>query len=244
MGRMALSVVACCALLALPVEADVIFGHYGATDPETEGWDADPEVGTSVTPVGPILDDGGYDAWFINDVVSSSSGSSGGYWGVLDETQSTQAATDGWKLRTTVRVANVPDVGYGSVAVYFFDGATQWYLDFETDATGQQIVTAVTALGFAGIDYNSGSGGYHSYEIVYDPLAGNADVFVDGVEQISDWEGMSTAINENRFKFGSGCSLDVGQGNYSLVEFEIVPEPATLTLLALGALAALRRRRG
>jgi PEP-CTERM motif-containing protein len=36
---------------------------------------------------------------------------------------------------------------------------------------------------------------------------------------------------------------NTGQGNFNLVRLEVVPEPATLTLLSLGAVGLLLRRR-
>lgn len=211
-----------------------ILSHYGAANPESEGWEPDPGIGTAVTTVGPIFGDGGQDAWFVSDNVRSTSGSSDGYWGTLTAEQKTIADAQGWRFQSRLRVANPGDDGFGSVAIYYFDGTTQWLLDFESSQAGEQIVTAVNAGDFTGIGYNTHSLGYHLFEMVYDPNSHTADVFVDGVERISGWAGIPNPIQTGRFKFGSASSPDDGQGNYNMVEFNVVPVPSTILLLGSG----------
>jgi len=217
--------------------------HYGATNPELEGWEPDPGIGTGVTTVAPILNDGGYDAWFVSDNAASVNGSSDGYWGSLTPAQKAVADTWGWRFRSRLRVANAPDTGLGSVAIYYFDGITQWLLDFESGPAGEQIVTAVSGTGFSGISFNTGSPGYHLYEMVYDPTSGTTDVLVDGIERIWNWTGISNPIQTGRFKFGSASSPDSGQGNYNTVEFSVVPIPSSFLLVATGGLSILLARR-
>jgi hypothetical protein len=97
----------------------------------------------------------------------------------------------------------------------------------------------VNGANFTGIDYNTHSTGYHHFEMVYDPEDDRAKVFVDGVERISDWEGIQSSIQAGRFKFGSGSSPDSGQGNYNMVEFKVVPIPPSLLLLVTSSLSIL-----
>ena len=56
---------------------------------------------------------------------------------------------------------------------------------------GDPIVELVTDNSQGGISFvlEGSGGGYHSYELIYDPLAASADLFVDGIEQISDYTG-------------------------------------------------------
>lgn len=213
-----------------------VLSHYGATDPKSENWEPEPGLGM-ITPVGPVFNDMGYDAWFVNDTVMSSSGSSDGYWGALTVEEKSVADSQGWRFRSRLRVANTPDTPLGSVSIYYFDGAKQWILDFGSNSLGEQIVTAVGHS-----DYYISSLGYHLYEMIYDQTSATASVFVDGVERISDWSGIGSSINPGKFKFGSRSSPDSGQGNYNLVEFSVVPIPSALLLLSSALVMLFIRR--
>lgn len=217
------------------VHGSIVLSHYGAANPDVEGWDAEPGVGTAVTTVGPILNDGGYDAWFVSDNLASAGGSSDGYWGSLTTQQKMVADVQGWSLRSRLRVSNTPDIGLGSVAIYYFDGVKEWILEFGSSATGEQIVTAVNSAGMSGIDFNTGSAGYHLYEMVYDPISGTTDVFVDSIERISNWTGTVNPGRAGQFKFGSASSPDSGQGNYNMVEFSVTPVPIPGAVWLLGS---------
>jgi hypothetical protein len=220
-----------------------ILSHHGAANPESEGWEPEQGIGTSVTTVGPIFNDEAHDAWFISDNIRSAGGSSDGYWGSLTAEEKTIADAQGWRFGSRLRVAEMSDDSFGSVAIYYFDGTKQWLLDFGSSETGDQIVTAVNGADFTGIDYNTHSMGYHHFEMIYDPNADTADVFVDGVERISDWTGILNPIQAGRFKFGSASSPDDGQGNYNMVEYKVVPIPSSLLLLLTGGLSVLSIRR-
>jgi hypothetical protein len=71
--------------------------------------------------------------------------------------------------------------------------------------------------------------------LVYDPIAHSADLFVDGIERLSDFTGFSYTTDTS-VGFGSGSSSDTGQGNFGSVQFEVntVPEPSSAVLWGLG----------
>ena len=59
--------------------------------------------------------------------------------------------------------------------------------------------------------------GYHLFELIFDPEAGHADVFVDGVVLVSDNIGAPLALT--RVAWGANDSNGTGQGNYNLIEW-------------------------
>jgi len=42
------------------------------------------------------------------------------------------------------------------------------------------------ASSFGGPSYTVSGSGYHLYELIFDPAAGSANLFIDGVQVISD----------------------------------------------------------
>ena len=218
--------------------ADVILSFSGSDNPVDSGWSATPAVpGLSA---GSLVNDNGtgVDAWFVSDT-STAVGSFLGYSQDLTPSQLTSATDNGWTLRARLRVANDGDsVGnQGSVMVDFIDGTTQFGMAFGSELDGDPIVSLPDSNSdqFSGLSFtlDGGGNGYHLYELVYDPIASSADLFVNGVERISDYTGRGGTLNSVRF--GALSSLDTGQGNYNLVQFELnptaIPEPSSLILL-------------
>ena len=93
--------------------------------------------------------------------------------------------------------------------------------------------------------------GYHTYQMTPSSTYAttkNVDIYVDGVLV---YEGYTGDVNYDELaggnRFGVLYSGDSGGALYSYVSLEtpgqIIPEPMTLAVLALGGLAALIRRR-
>ncbi len=64
-----------------------------------------------------------------------------------------------------------------------------------------------------------GAGSYHDYDLVYDPVAGSADLFVDGVEVLSDYMGFPRDLN--RVLWGAGQSSSTGHAYWNKAWFGI-----------------------
>jgi hypothetical protein len=198
------------------------FEHVGTNDPKgAEGWTALGEVGSEF---GAISDIGGVPAWFADD--NSASGPSGAFYThTPSPEQITQAASFGWKLSAWVRVVDVPDAtgpNLASVIPFLFrDGSVSWQLHLGTEADGDPIIELFTGESFT---LQGGGSGYHFYELVFDPLSGTADVFLNGIEVLSDLSPFAFA-SAPMVGWGNGSTMDTGQGNFNLVRFEVGTAP-------------------
>lgn len=181
------------------------------------------------------INDGGTPAW---QMVTNPDG----FWQITPVTVGDIALGNaiGWRLSTNLRMPNPGhDVNDANIQVSYGDGVNLWRVRFGSENDGDQVVrlfdgTANPTYTLQGL----GNSAYHRYELVYDPGSLTADLFVDGVEQISNWGG--SAIAENAVRFGDVSGAGGGVVNYNLVQWE-APEPTTAALLALGAVVMWRR---
>jgi len=222
-----------------PAAAATIFSHSGSANPTTEGWS---EIGAQIgIGKGPVIDDNGtgLDAWFISD--SSTAGNSLLHYTIYPSlAQVTEAAANGWTYSARLRMVEGTTGIYDGMFIDYGDGTTIYLLTFDRASDGDPIVVAD---GFASYTLEgAGDGSYHQYEMIYDPIASNVDIFVDGVERISNYTG--TASTTTRVAWGAAGSNATGQGNYSSVQFSVVPEPSSTAMLigGIAMLAALRCR--
>lgn len=222
------------------VSASVIALHSGSTDPTTEGWTF-VGAGTGITTG--AINDAGTPAWFVNDD-STVSGSIGMYQFDVNTSDAALGNSAGWSLSTTMRNVDVPDTESGSTIVIYRDGSTSWQLQFGSESDGDPVVLARTSLtnDLIGTKYVlQGAGNtFNTFQLVYDPLLGSADLFVNGIEQISDYSGFALTQTPTLF-WGSGRSPDTGRGNYSSVSFSTsaVPIPSAAWLFGSGLLGLM-----
>ena len=233
-------VVGCCGLTTNMYAADV-FLHQGNADPLTEGWLHNEGLDSLV---GPLTGDMGYDAWYVDDN-STISGSADYYYQWLTPEQTAGGLAAGWRATIRVRVTDLADTMHGSVHFNYRTENWRWQFNFGSDNLGSQTGLAMGADVYppTGVSVVAGDSGYHLYEIVFDPGSGFADVFIDGVERISNWQGYAMPLYTPYVSFGSLASIDTGQGNYNLVRLDILPEPATIAFLGVGLVGMIARVR-
>ena len=229
-----------------PIMGELIVQHIGAADPTTEGW---VDQGGS-QPVGPIFGDMGFDAWSIDDS-STALGSSRAYSHQLTGSQLSGAMASGWQLSTRLRVIDIPDSLDFSVTVGLSAASVNYYMAFGSQADGDPIVQLVEGFSSPntlGPSYalEGSGGGYHHYEMRFDPLSGTADLFVDGIERISDYGGNTINAGSSLVQFGAAQSNSTGHGHYNFVQFSTVPEPSSTVLFLVGSclLTVRNRKRG
>lgn len=221
---------------------EIIIAHDGDSDPVSEGWIHDERPNCTV---GPVTGDLGYEAWFTSDN-STSTGSVGRYYHLLTEQQAAAARDLGWSATIRVRVTETSDDPYGAVVFFFNEGNRSWILNFGSDGSGNQLVRAQTADIYppTGITTVNADGGYHLYDIVYDPVSATASVSIDGLQWLSDWGAYDYVdVLVRGVRFGSIASPDTGRGNWNQVRLDIVPEPATVGLVLFGGLILLRQKK-
>lgn len=229
--RNVLLMLLCCVMFAGVANAQLVALHEDDNDPLTEGWS------TFRGPVntGPISSMG-LDAWQVEDTGGDQEG---GYEVALSGQNVTDALANGWKLTARVRTPNSSQPLNDAILAGVNFGSSGFIIRFGTDS-GTPLVDFLA--GPSG-DLTGLDDGWHLYEVIYDPGTATADLFVDGTEEISDFAGWNGSFLGGTVSFGSGAGGADGNGYYNLVQFEIVPEPMTLTLLGLGGLMTLRRKR-
>ena len=238
----------CALFLSALIDANaasvVVASHVGSTDPLAEGWT---QRGTGLSIIEGPINDGGVSAWSIDDN-SSIGGSARQYHFAPTPEEVNRAELYGWTLRGELRVVDVPDqVGFSVSMAYGNDNFQRFEVKFGSDSSGDPIV-ALHPFDSAPEDFGpsytvtGGKDGYHRYELIYDPLVGNADLFVNGIEVISDYTGAIDTLTgfEPYVAWGARSSPDIGHGNYARIEFlTAVPLPPAFLLFGSGVLGLI-----
>ena len=224
------------AVLLLPVcsqqlHADtLLFEHSGSNNPTTEGWTHNIGQGGN-TSSGSVAG-----AWYFEDT-SVDLNTWETYLQTPDSTQISNGSLHGWSLSTTLSMLAGSSGEFNSIYADYGDGVTDWAMTFGTDGNGDPMV--LLGNSYQGTLHGSytvggGAGEFHTYSLVFDPGEGSVDLFVDGVERISDYTG--AAYSSERVSFGAGASNGTGLAHFSSVQFTVVPEPISSTLfIVVGA---------
>ena len=161
----------------------------------------------------------GLAAWNINDT-STASSSTGNYSMTPTTAQMKRAAEEGWVLSARLRLVDSPDDLDASVFAEYasnIDGLNRKFgMIFGSNADGDPLVSFFQDQSICLEGLGSG---YHLYELKYDPVAGTADLFVDGVEYLSDYAGIDNTNLVARVIWGAAQSNSTGNANYNMIYF-------------------------
>jgi hypothetical protein len=243
----------------LMVEQPVVIRHLNDIDPNVnaqdgqgnsigrENWIVE-EGGTTIPAVGPIteiIEGETHRAWAIDDDGGNSRKM---YKTAFSDEEKAKANANGWRYTMTMRVVDDSDALDFSIHGQVADGDWAYTLLFGSDDQGNAIVDLHDTGPNGGVGNNThvipGGSVYHEYVMEYDPLTDTVDLIVDGQLVEADYAGRALS-GYNRITFGSNQGSSAGHAHYEFVQFEIIPEPSTLVLLALGLLVRLggsRRR--
>ena len=201
-----------------PGPVELVCQHRGNNHPATEGWTL--YNGGAGTTEGPVTSDPveGLDAWNISDT-STLGGSTRPYVITPTTEQMDRAAEAGWVLSARVRVIGSPDNPDSSIYAEYASNVDsldrRFYMNLGSDANGDPIVALA---GGPSVTLSGWGDGYHLYELKYDPTAGSAGLFVDGIEQVSDYAGIGN-VGLARVMWGANQSNSTGTANYNYVLF-------------------------
>ena len=209
------------------------FAHSGVNDPTLEGWTVS---GTGAGVVAGESPAGDLPAWTVDDTSSTiGTDSTLFYAKVPSAEQVAEAETSGWILKATLRVENVPDVAGFSIFLEYATGERRYTMAWGRNAAGQAIVALWDGdpgmtLPPSGPFYlvEIGGGDFHTYELRFDVIEENANFFLDGVEQIKDYEGhtFDAVATGRRVAWGSDSNEDVGRADYAEIEWGL-SDPVT-----------------
>ncbi len=191
--------------------------HMGATDPISEGFALSLSSGGTV---GPVTNDYGRDSWKVISL-----GTPAGYLLSLSASEQASIGAQDVVLSATMRIVQSPNIWLG-----LYTASQGFEFSFASQADGDPIVS----MGLDPIVTLEGGGpGYHDYQIVYRAATARVDLWVDGVERVSNLA--ATGGSSGWGGFWGAAQGPVSQANWNRVSFEIIPEPSSLALLGCGA---------
>src|SRR3954464_9636193 len=165
--------------------------HFGTADPLTEGYSVLTDLGATGSPH--ANDNGsGVDSW---GVAKTNPFQQLGYQYELTPADMAAINTQGWLVRTKLRVAGMADDPDYAISVLFSAGNRRFDMALGSEADGDPMVTLVDSFVGDGLaptgttfTLQGGGSGYHTFELC--SINGTvADLYVDGLLRLSGYQG-------------------------------------------------------
>ncbi|MCL4785690.1 MAG: hypothetical protein KJ070_02690 [Verrucomicrobia bacterium] len=151
-------------------QSRVIRQHFGATDPTSEGFTLSLSSGSAV---GPVTNDYGRDSWKVISL-----GTPAGYLLSLSASEQASIGAQDVVLSATMRIVQSLNIWLG-----LYTASQGFEFSFASQADGDPIVrTGLDPI----VTLEGGGPGYHDYQIVYRAATARVDLWVDGVERVSN----------------------------------------------------------
>src|SRR5262249_13305764 len=202
--------------LAWEAKASVIIIHQGDTDPTTENFGLWPFNGGITT--SPLANDLGLAAWQISNTGSTNEqafynqlGGTGPFdpgGSGLTQSEINAINSQGFTMSLQARIVQGPAYDPSGTGLFSVDitvagfNGNRYDIELGSDGNGNTLVILPSSTSFDGTHFSSTPFGspltltgndYHLYQLSYDPTTGQAALFVDGVERVSDYLG--TAVS-------------------------------------------------
>lgn len=207
----------------------MLIRHEGAADPKSEGWAL--SIGRGVF-VGPINADGllpGDPAWRVNDT-SHDAGSVAVYSDELTPCMREQMSAYGWTLRTCLVVSDLSGFSEQSISSGVTIDGRRYELWFTEAVATVDVVNLLTAelpcqiigpAAFASGLSLCGGLGTHYFELTYDARLGSANLAIDGLVFLDEYEGAIAPGAPASVSFGARSACGDGLGEFTFVELVI-----------------------
>ena len=206
-----------------------VIRHTGRFDPNVnaalprENWAAGYNgtgYATTTGAVTEVISSETHNAWSVN----CGSTNMFDYLTTLSAAEIADVDTNRWRFTMKLRVVNTNDGEDWGVCGQVATTNRAFNLQFGSDASGNAKVKLLNAAG-AGAAAHVIAGGsvYHTYVLAYNPDTTSVSLYCDGALLESGLT--SGTYSLNRILWGCGSTVDAGNANYELVQFEFPPPP-------------------
>ncbi|NUM35281.1 MAG: hypothetical protein HUU50_12095 [Candidatus Brocadiae bacterium] len=233
------------------IHADtVVVQHNGANNPATEGWYLRLERWSSASP---IYNDQGYNAWRIYDESTSSGTHQYAY--DISSALAVESAQLGWTMSMRIKVMSLNAPNDSIYMAYIDHNSRLWHMRFGSSGSNPmaQLYTGPGLYDGPGYVVQGGQNQYHLYELKYDPDKNAADLYVNGLLAISNYNGVNMVGMQPLLSWGANHESGTGSASYNLVSFSQhpeetpepepqVPEPGVLIYMLIACIFSLYRK--
>lgn len=230
-----LALICLLALCAQTAHGQTLIAHHGTTNPQLEGWN---RSGSGFPqPTGAAVFDGSVGAWKVDKAIANSSLL---YSYTINAASLLAAKQKGWSFAFSLLVAEYPSPADNSIFFQIDTNGEVWNGRIGATANGEPIFQFGYGS-YPAYTLSSGAGEYHDYDLVYNPLEGNLDLYIDDALQLANIEGGSSgnSLGTGGVTWGASGFSGTGSGHWNSVEFSIIPEPASVGICTGAAVIIL-----
>jgi hypothetical protein len=205
-----------------------IFQHSGDNNPLNEGF----LLASYGNPqLSPVINDLGVNAWSVRMTGSDAAQ----YSQTATAQQTALIDASSWDLSITLRILTAPTTPSQGILVDFETGTERFGILFGEESNDDPLVQ-VGGSSLSPVFVLNGAGStYNNYQLIYDSTTDTAELWINGVEEISDVVSGPNITSFASLSWSDYQHLNSMDANWSLVSLQIVPEPSPSWLFLLGS---------